>query len=136
MTSLKKFNQLTGIPTLVLILLGFTIAYAQEAVIILKWPDGTRSPSRAAVTFPHEEHMDELECLQCHHKYKDGVNILEEDALEEGNTDLLCSACHTDNAKINLKRAFHRECMGCHRKLRLAGKSTGPELCGQCHIKS
>ena len=136
MVLVKKYFWRPGILAPLLVLLSLAAAYAQEAEIILKSPDGSRTQSRPAVTFPHEEHMDQLDCLQCHHKYKDGVNILDEDALEEGNADLLCSACHTDDAKIGLRQAFHRECMGCHRKLRLEGKPTGPELCGQCHIKS
>ena len=119
-----------------LVLLSVAVAYAQESEIILKSPDESRTPSRPAVTFPHEEHMDQLDCLECHHQYKDGVNVLDEDDLEEGNADQLCSACHTDESRINLRRAFHRLCIGCHRKLRLEGKPTGPGLCGECHIKS
>jgi hypothetical protein len=80
--------------------------------------------------------MGELDCLDCHHDYdEDGENVLDEDLLEEGSEEILCSSCHDAGTEIDLKKAFHRQCMGCHRDLRKAGTATAPELCGECHIK-
>lgn len=94
--------------------------------------------TRPAVDFIdryHDSHMDNLDCLDCHHKYVNGKNVLDEDDLEEGDPNILCSSCHNEKSKINLTRAFHRECIGCHDKLSANGEKTGPSLCGECHIR-
>ena len=120
----------------VLILMGLSSAYGQEEELILNNPGAYPKKQRAAVTFPHELHMGEYDCLTCHHKYQDGENILDEDELEEGNPAIRCATCHNSAARTGLRDAFHRQCIGCHRKLRIAGETTGPELCGECHINS
>jgi hypothetical protein len=82
--------------------------------------------------------MDEFDCYDCHHDYDDdgdGENVLDDALLDEGGEELLCSSCHDAGSKTDLKKAFHRQCMGCHRDLRIAGSATAPELCGECHIK-
>jgi hypothetical protein len=79
--------------------------------------------------------MDGFDCLACHHDYADDENILDTDELEEGNPAIRCTACHDGGATIGLRRAYHRKCLGCHRKTRLQGMSSGPELCGECHVK-
>ena len=65
MVLVKKYIWRPSLLAPLLVLLSLAVAYAQEAEIILKSPDGSRTPSRPAVTFPHEEHMDQLDCLQC-----------------------------------------------------------------------
>jgi hypothetical protein len=135
MALLKKHIRLPALLVLLLILFGLSLASAREEEIVLDNPDAYGEKHRAAVTFPHELHVGNLECLACHHDYKDGENILSEDKLKEKNPDILCAACHDADAEIHLKKAYHRQCMGCHRYVRLAGSATGPELCGECHNK-
>lgn len=101
---------------------------------------------RPSVRFPHETHMGEFGCLDCHHKYENGENVLEEDALMDiepdeeivldmgasaGEVDgeIKCLACHTDGKRIEGMEAFHDMCMGCHKT-----SKKGPALCGECHI--
>lgn len=136
MTFLKKTIPLSAALLLVLILLGLPEAYGQEAELVLGNREAHPGNQRAAVVFPHEVHMDEYDCLACHHKYLNGENILDEDQLEEGNSAIRCDTCHNSHARICLRKAYHRQCIGCHRKLRIAGEATGPELCGECHINS
>jgi c(7)-type cytochrome triheme protein len=112
--------------------LGMTLAYAQEAEIELN-ADPTAARQRSAVAFSHELHMGLYECLDCHHKYENGVNVLDEDDLAEDNPEVSCAACHDDAARIDRQRAFHRQCMGCHIQVRKAGGGSGPEMCGSCH---
>lgn len=83
----------------------------------------------------HDLHMESQDCLSCHHNYEDGENVLDESELEEGNPDILCAACHGEDSEINLQRAFHRQCIGCHDKLSDENMATGPSLCGECHIR-
>ncbi len=84
----------------------------------------------------HELHMEEFDCLSCHHKYEDNENILDEAVLEEGNPDIQCSSCHDRSAKMDLQKAFHSQCMGCHENLKVKGASSGPRLCGECHTRT
>ena len=90
---------------------------------------------RTIVAFPHDLHMDAFECLDCHHEYIDGENVLDEDELEADNPAIRCVACHDSTAHIDLKKALHRQCVGCHREMRKEKMAIGPELCGECHVK-
>lgn len=110
--------------------------FGQEEELVLDNPDAYVEKHRPPVSFPHELHMGELECLECHHDFdEDGENVLDEDLLEEGNEEIFCASCHDAGTEVDLKEAFHRQCMGCHRDLRKAGEVIAPELCGECHVK-
>lgn len=105
---------------------------AQEDDMLLGAEDdmaGQRSP----VDFSHDLHMAILDCLACHHSFEDGVNILDEDELVEGNPAIRCAACHNDQADLPRQKAYHRQCLGCHIDTRKAGQASGPEMCGACH---
>jgi hypothetical protein len=84
----------------------------------------------------HDQHMENQDCLECHHKYETGENILDEGDLEEGDPEILCASCHNNKVKYNLQQAFHRQCIGCHDRLCAAKMKTGPSLCGECHIRT
>lgn len=130
-TSKKTLILLAGF--LMLVGLGLSIAYAQEEVIDLN-ADPEVARQRSAVAFSHDLHMGLYECLDCHHKYEDGVNVLDEDDLVEDSPEVNCAACHDESASIDRQRAFHRQCMGCHIEVRKAGEASGPEMCGACHL--
>ncbi|WP_232367111.1 cytochrome c3 family protein [Desulfocicer vacuolatum] len=105
---------------------------------------------RSPVIFPHEAHMDVLECLDCHHLYENGENVLDESDLEEGDPNTNCCSCHNSTTKINLEDAFHNSCIPCHnensKKFWIPRKGIQwkafltpsdqllPTLCGECHI--
>ncbi len=130
-TSKKALLLLAGF--MVLVGLGLSFAYAQEEIIELNADPG-EALQRTAVAFSHDLHMGLYECLDCHHKYEDGVNVLDEDDLVEDSPEVNCAACHDDAASIDRQRAFHRQCMGCHIQVRKAGEASGPEMCGACHL--
>jgi hypothetical protein len=148
MALLKKNIRLPVSLILLSLLFGISTAGAREEKMTIDNHDAYTEKHRAAVTFPHELHVGDLECLTCHHDYKEGKNILDDKKLTEDNPDIRCAACHDDNADIGLQRAYHSQCMGCHRQFRihrycltcgkrvwLAGSGLGPELCGECHVK-
>jgi len=86
--------------------------YSVEDIMILP-KVGHRQPP---VAFTHRAHANHygLKCVDCHHT---GENTK-------------CSQCHLirdQAAIINLKGAFHQQCLGCHRKL------SGPLGCSRCH---
>jgi len=83
----------------------------------------------------HDTHMESYECLDCHHRYENGENVLDESELEEGNQDIQCAACHHSEAETGLRAAFHTQCIGCHEKLNCQEGSSLPILCGECHIR-
>ncbi len=113
--------------------LGLSIAFAQEEIINLN-ADSELVRQRTPVAFSHELHMGLYECLDCHHKYENGENVLDEDDLVEDSPEVNCGSCHDDKASIDRQRAYHRQCMGCHIQVRKAGEASGPEMCGACHL--
>lgn len=125
----------TILPVLAFIICFASICLGQPEEILLDNADTFDKKQRTAVTFQHESHMEGFECLDCHHQYEDGENVLDEGELEEDAENVTCASCHNGDSEIGLQKAFHRQCMGCHMKLRKAGQSTGPELCGECHPK-
>lgn len=121
----------------VLILIWTPYLPAQPDKIVLDNSKVAGGRTRPAVTFPHNRHAEAgLSCMDCHHIYKDGKNVLEEGALEEGKEGIRCSACHRSNSRLKLEQAFHDQCIGCHRKDLKENKKTGPHFCGGCHIKN
>lgn len=89
---------------------------------------------RDPVAFPHDMHMSQYDCLDCHHVYdKAHNNILDPAELYAGNPHVKCASCHDDRSKINLQEAFHLQCIGCHFNTGRINAPGGPNLCGQCH---
>lgn len=92
--------------------------------------DGAKN-KKPAVQFPHKIHSDQYKCQQCHHTW-DGKN-----------TPPKCTDCHTLKGKDKAPKAFiafhkgnpDRSCVACHKKLKKAGKKTGPTKCSACHKK-
>ena len=114
---------------------GAAHLYAQESEIIIDNASAYSSKKRSAVYFPHENHMETIECLSCHHDYQNGENVLDEDELEEDGR-AGCATCHYRDASIELKTAYHRQCMGCHRLVNKQEDAGLPITCQNCHPRS
>ena len=122
---------------MVMVLLGITLSvfsgasvWAQSDQMKLDHPEAFGKKQRAPVPFPHNRHLEaNLSCTDCHHRYEQGKNVLDEGDLEEGKTGIRCSECHDLKSRPRLREAFHDQCIGCHRK------KSGPRLCGECHVK-
>lgn len=70
------------------------------------------------VAFSHAKHQQQLQiaCVTCHHT---------------GEGTVKCSSCHgTKGEAPVIKDAYHKLCMGCHKK-----KDAGPYNCKGCHKK-
>jgi hypothetical protein len=113
-------------------LVDYSRLYAQDDEIYIENTASYRSKSRPAVYFSHENHMEEVDCLDCHHDYQDGKNILDEDDLEDDGS-AGCVACHSKEASIETKTAYHRQCMGCHRRTNKQEAASLPVTCQGCH---
>jgi len=89
---------------------------------------------RLPVAFPHDMHMENYDCEECHHVYDENKNnIVDTMELYSDNPDIMCSSCHASNSKINTQEAFHRQCIGCHNKEAAIDEATGPIMCNGCH---
>ncbi len=108
------------------------------------WPKEKYGP----VKFEHNKHATEykIQCTECHHVYKDGKNV-----WKEGDKVQKCSACHNvyllgkdlsqasaEEKKLSLYKAYHDNCLGCHKKIKKEkGKeeTKAPTKCTACHAK-
>ena len=91
--------------------------------------DEFKTHRRPAVIFNHDAHNERAkleDCAVCHHGGDNGVID-----PEMTTADLPCSECHKATAprcRTPLMRAFHKNCIQCHRDL-----NKGPTTCGGCH---
>jgi hypothetical protein len=93
------------------------------------------SRSKPPVKFSHRVHeARRVACAQCHHDYQGRRNI-----WREGQPVAKCEACHglrPEARRPDVKNAYHRQCKGCHLRLRQQGRQAGPIECQACHLKS
>jgi hypothetical protein len=84
------------------------------------------------VQFSHKLHeARRVGCTQCHHDYQGRRNV-----WRQGQPVQKCQACHglTPVAgRLDAKNAFHRQCKGCHLRLKQQGRTGGPTECRGCH---
>mgnify|MGYP000361040682 CR=1 FL=1 len=109
---------------------------AQSDRMVLDASKGRSTKKRPPVDFPHLLHVEKgLSCKDCHHLYEKGENVLDESKLVEGNEEIRCSTCHGPTSRLHLEQAYHRQCMGCHRKPLKESKKAPPRYCGGCHVR-
>lgn len=132
---MKQKRFLIGLTGVVFFLFFGQTLWAQPDTMMLKSSSFSKR-ERAPVSFPHNRHMEGgLSCKECHHRYDQGKNVLDETELEEGAPGIRCQECHGSKVRLDLKTAFHRQCLDCHRTNKKEGKKTGPLFCGECHVK-
>lgn len=136
---IKRIISRRALPVLiVLILIGIwplPLILSQSDDITIDNNNAERKKSRSGVEFPHAIHMDVYDCLDCHHDYQNGENVLDEDDLDEDGS-AACSTCHTPSASIDLKTAYHRQCMTCHRDVNRQPENDLPITCKDCHLRN
>ncbi len=98
---------------------------------VMKIENKYTKKKKGAVVFSHKKHAEayKIACTECHHKWK----------KEEAKEPEKCASCHKEKKQgkvLSLMRAFHKNCMGCHKGLAKQGKPTGPTTkCSGCHQK-
>ena len=101
------------------------------AVSLLKIPVAGSS-HKPPVQFSHRVHeARRVACTQCHHDYQGRRNV-----WREGQPVAKCQTCHglrPEARRLDLKNAYHRQCKGCHLRLRQQGQRAGPIECQACH---
>jgi c(7)-type cytochrome triheme protein len=127
---------LWSIPLMVVLLVAWPMdaLFSQPEEILIENQILGHRNSRSGVFFPHELHMDSLDCLTCHHVFENGENTLEEDEIDDDGS-ASCRNCHDSSTAINLEMAYHRQCISCHRDLNRNLDNDLPITCKDCHPK-
>lgn len=140
---------LSGVLAVMVVLGGAMAVMAQQqkvpSTITLKppiWEKLTKGP----VVFNHEKHAKDYQiaCTECHHRYENGKNV-----WKEGDKVQPCWECHTEQTirgekklpaaqqKLNLKLAFHNNCIDCHKLVKKQNAEVdSPITCIGCHGKT
>lgn len=114
---------------------ALAVTFALSAAV--KAPDevviDAAKDKRAAVTFPHAEHVENVDsCVTCHHT-SEGLTASSGQEVES------CAACHLDPESADVpgmremslkKNPFHMTCIDCHKE-----QTKGPTKCDDCHPK-
>lgn len=125
-----------GLMAIFTVLIVSSSAGAQSDTMTLDSRQGSKGKSRPPVLFPHSLHVEKgIDCKGCHHLYEKGQNVLDESKLVEGNPEIRCSACHKAGARLDLERAYHQQCIGCHQKPLKEKSKIPPRYCGGCHVR-
>jgi hypothetical protein len=98
---------------------------AQEVPLLLSIANKFKEVERPPVQFFHDMHANALKqegCQACHSTDKNG------------NASYTFPQSKNDKNKKTLMNSYHKACIGCHKKIAQAGKSSGPVICGECHV--
>ena len=110
---------------------GGALTQAPAADSLLKIPVAGAS-RKPPVKFSHRVHeARRVACTQCHHDYRGRRNV-----WHEGQPVTKCQTCHglrPEARRLDVKNAYHRQCKGCHLRLRQQGRQAGPIECQACH---
>ncbi|MGD9078960.1 MAG: cytochrome c3 family protein [Desulfobacterales bacterium] len=109
------------------------------------------TPKRSAVAFPHSQHFG-YTCMTCHHKWDGNSQV--QSCTASNCHDQLSLPVKSKKAMDDIpepiryyKYAFHQQCIGCHREIRIHNKRLersgrtikeplqwpGPTSCVGCH---
>jgi len=107
------------------------VAFSQDDMTMVP-VTGFEVLKRPQVAFAHDAHNEKAgidDCVVCHHGKTD-TGAIDRETSSEGEA---CSSCHPatpEKGVTPLKRAYHRQCIDCHKK-----SLKGPVACGECHKK-
>ena len=107
-----------GLAALALIAIAASASADPPALILLSRTEVFGTLRRAPVSFTHDYHAGNADCLTCHHN---------------GDPSTACEACHVTPKA--LQEAFHGLCITCHNRMKNTGPAGPPRLCGECHVR-
>lgn len=83
-----------------------------------------------SLPFPHSVHAD-YDCTECHHEGE-----VSQSCTDAGCHDLFVPEEPAQRRDIAYyEKAYHDQCLGCHRELKKEQAPTGPVACTGCHPK-
>jgi hypothetical protein len=127
---MRSIFAITVIVSIALIILPADRWVAAQDEMLRVRDNAFENHQRPSVAFEHDRHneISEIEeCSVCHHVYTDDNELIEDESSE----DMECSSCHTvenKRGRLDLIRAFHLRCKGCHQE-----RGRGPVICNDCH---
>ncbi len=126
--------------TVCLLLIGATFTVAQGPELpdeVAIESEGYAADKKGPVPLSHKKHAEEYQaaCTDCHHVYSDGENV-----WKQGDPVKKCIECHNpvkeEAEGLDLKKAFHDNCKGCHKEAVANGNTNAPDRkCTGCHSK-
>ena len=133
---MKKSMILTlAIAALIIAFILPTMGVAQHAApapgddYMIPKPEGYE-PKQKSIPFSHTAHAD-IDCYHCHH-----TGDVTQGCMDAGCHDLINPASPEERRDIRFfEKAYHDQCIGCHRDLRQKEEPTGPVACVGCHPK-
>ena len=107
---------------------------------------------RPQVIFDHKKHVEAIKkegkkewetCSVCHRKKKEKLTRIEKEndiikGKKEEERDVLVFVFPKREVKGDkelIEKAYHDECIGCHKEKLKEKKKAGPITCGECHVK-
>jgi hypothetical protein len=81
-------------------------------------------------SFSGAQYDDNFTCAACHPGSSSQDEIFKEPAC-----DRLSGVLAAAGGPKNLKKYYHETCLGCHKNMHKAKKTTGPVKCKGCHTK-
>lgn len=99
---------------------------------------GYKTDKKGPVKLHHKKHSEQykVDCLECHHKYENGKNV-----LKKGDPMEKCAKCHSPLKKegkvLKLNLAYHKNCKNCHKEINKKdpSKKAPFKKCNDCHQK-
>jgi hypothetical protein len=103
---------------------GKAQATARTDILVLDGMEQFGDLTRPAVVFFHDAHQKAVveaggNCATCHMTKDDSLSLL-----------FMRTA---DDSREQVMKAYHDNCIACHKDTKAAGRATGPVTCGQCH---
>lgn len=127
-----RLAYVTGLILGMLVLLGAHAGLSEPPLVSILKISGPGASRKPPVRFSHKVHeARQVACTQCHHEYQGRRNV-----WRQGQPVEKCQACHglrPEARRPDAKNAFHRQCKGCHLRLKQQGRQAGPVECRGCH---
>ena len=102
---------------------GFAVEVSIGPAEILLQTEAARKPAH----FAHRQHQEAYSCTACHHA-REEIMVIDK-----------CANCHNKNISnpdVNsYKKAAHKLCKDCHKKVNAAEGKEAPIKCSGCHTK-
>ena len=128
----KTAKKIVLLSTIITFAIFFGIIFSHAQKTVDEGPEtitlSDYAGSEAVVTFVHKSHGSTGEvganCITCHHKTNKFI------------TPGKCSECHKikpEEEVPNYSHAFHKLCIGCHKKEIVAGNDKISLSCDSCH---
>lgn len=83
-----------------------------------------KGDKKGPVEFPHKAHVDLGQtCKECHHTVEGDMDVPTQK----------CSDCHTKDSEVKAMKAFHNNCIDCHKTSNKESGTEAPTKCKECH---